>query len=220
MVVTIGYWDQIRGRIQDIRLLLENVGEKYEFQQWSMERYGEWFQKKESMPFPFPNLPYLIDGDVKLTQSRAIMQYLGRKHGLAAVTEPERQQEGVIDGVLSELREKWTVLMYASPNFEEDRKTYETQKLRPLLKQLDCYLADKEYLVGNRLTYNDFTFYELVDYNQLLIPGLLDDYPNVKKLHQKIPLLPGIKEFLASDRSPNPKHINGGPAPWGKPGQS
>ena len=29
---------------------------------------------------PLPNLPYYIDGDLKLTQSMAILRHLGRKH--------------------------------------------------------------------------------------------------------------------------------------------
>lgn len=31
---------------------------------------------------PPPQLPYLIDGDVKLTQSNAILRYIARKHNM------------------------------------------------------------------------------------------------------------------------------------------
>ena len=44
-------------------------------------KYSPAFQKvmKE---FLFSQLPYLIDGDKKLTQSHVITMYLGKKHGL------------------------------------------------------------------------------------------------------------------------------------------
>lgn len=46
---------------------------------------GEWLADKPNLGLAFPNLPYLIDGDVKLTQSLAIMRYLARKAGLFGV---------------------------------------------------------------------------------------------------------------------------------------
>ena len=37
----------------------------------------------------FPNLPYYIDGDVKLTQSSAILRHIAREHGLMGKTGKE-----------------------------------------------------------------------------------------------------------------------------------
>ena len=44
----------------------------------------EWGAAKENNAWglDFPNLPYYVDGDVKLTQSHAILRHLGRQHGL------------------------------------------------------------------------------------------------------------------------------------------
>ena len=44
----------------------------------------EWGAAKENNAWglDFPNLPYFVDGDVKLTQSNAILRHLGRQHGL------------------------------------------------------------------------------------------------------------------------------------------
>jgi len=38
-----------------------------------------WFDQKFNIGLDFPNLPYLIDGDVKLTESKAILKYAARK---------------------------------------------------------------------------------------------------------------------------------------------
>lgn len=35
-------------------------------------------------------LPYLIDGNVKLTQTQAILRYIARKNGLLGATEEEQ----------------------------------------------------------------------------------------------------------------------------------
>ena len=39
-----------------------------------------WFDKKHYLGLDFPNLPYLIDGDVRLSESKSIMKYLCRKY--------------------------------------------------------------------------------------------------------------------------------------------
>lgn len=36
----------------------------------------EWLKVKETLQLDFPNLPYLIDGDLRMTQSMAIILYL------------------------------------------------------------------------------------------------------------------------------------------------
>jgi len=40
------------------------------------------FDIKHSLGLDFPNLPYYIDGEVKLTQTNAILRHISRKHGL------------------------------------------------------------------------------------------------------------------------------------------
>ena len=40
-----------------------------------------WFGKdKFSLGLDFPNLPYYVDGDVKVTQSNAILRFIARKY--------------------------------------------------------------------------------------------------------------------------------------------
>ena len=49
----------------------------------------EWAAAKENNAWElsFPNLPYYVDGNVKLTQSNAILRHLGRQHGLYGFNE-------------------------------------------------------------------------------------------------------------------------------------
>ena len=63
---------------------------------WVIQEGGKWFEAKAKNEWglDFPNLPYFTDGDVKLTQSDAILRHLGRKHGLYGGSE---KQAGHID---------------------------------------------------------------------------------------------------------------------------
>lgn len=74
----VGYWD-IRGLAEYIRLLLAYAGVDFEDKRYkygegpSLESLrGEWLKEKFNLGLDFPNLPYYIDSDVKLSQVRYI----------------------------------------------------------------------------------------------------------------------------------------------------
>lgn len=72
--MTLCYWN-IRGLGSSIRNLLRYVGADY--QDVSVEFAGapnyreNWLKVKYTLGLDFPNLPYLVDGDLKLTQVSA-----------------------------------------------------------------------------------------------------------------------------------------------------
>ena len=55
-----------------------------------------------------------MDGELKLTQSFAILKYLARKHGLSGVTDDEKIRLDLIEAEANDLRYKWVVLCYLS----------------------------------------------------------------------------------------------------------
>ena len=53
-----------------------------------------------------------IDNDVKLTQTFAILRYLGRKHGLAPITDAEKIRVDLIEAEINDMRANWSYLCY------------------------------------------------------------------------------------------------------------
>ncbi len=76
----LGYWS-LRGRAQPIRLLLSYT--KTDFEDFQYSGPEKWFgpSDKNGLGLDFPNLPYLIHGDVKLTETNAILKYVAKKYG-------------------------------------------------------------------------------------------------------------------------------------------
>ena len=74
----LGYW-ATRGRGQVLRLLLAYSG--LDWEEKTYKDPSQWFGAgdKAKLGFDFPNLPYLINGDFKLTESIAIAKYIIRK---------------------------------------------------------------------------------------------------------------------------------------------
>lgn len=86
MVITVGYWEY-RGFVTPIKYLLEYKNVEYIDKQYPIGEgpefeKTEWERDRSQLGLHFPNLPYLLDGDVKITQSTVIMHYLARKYAL------------------------------------------------------------------------------------------------------------------------------------------
>jgi glutathione S-transferase len=74
----IGYWG-VKGATEPIRYLLAYLGVKYTEKNPATPE--EWFGKtKQTIGLEFPNLPYLIDGDFKTSETSAIALYISEKH--------------------------------------------------------------------------------------------------------------------------------------------
>ena len=111
-------------------------------------------------------MPYLIDGDVKLTDAHAIMQYLAVMYAPELVgTTP--QETGEIDMLYMQLKDaKQSV---TAPCYRQDstkRKLGEMAK-RKLAPIID-YLGDKDFLMGKGPKIVDFYMLELCEFTDFL----------------------------------------------------
>ena len=94
----------------------------------------------------FPNLPYFIDGDFKLTETNAIMKYIAAKHGpeLLGATPTQLAQVEMVAGIISDLKGAVTMPCYTSG----DRAATTTKLLQQVLP-IVAFLGDKNFLVGD-----------------------------------------------------------------------
>lgn len=192
--VTLGYW-KIRGLAQPIRLLLKYTGTEFEDVQYDT---GEsWFSVKFTLGLDFPNLPYLFDGDLKFTESRAIMHYIARKNNLCGGTESEKVAVEMVEGVVDGVKSRFTGMCY-NAKFEEmkpDVMKYVNEKL----KVLSAYLGEKKWFTGDAITYVDFVAYETLDVLRLFDPEIYgSDLSNIPTFLERFEQLPAIMEYMKS----------------------
>merc|ERR1712216_477027 len=109
---------------QPIRLLLEYAGIPYEEKVYHCVEKADgsfdkssWFDEKFKIGLPFPNLPYLIDGELKLTQTIAILQHLADEAGLAGKSPEERASATMLFGLSQDVRKQYTNAAY-NPRFD------------------------------------------------------------------------------------------------------
>ncbi|XP_040854570.1 glutathione S-transferase Mu 1 isoform X1 [Ochotona curzoniae] len=243
MPVTLGYWD-IRGLAHAIRLLLEYTDTSYEEKRYTMgdapdyDR-SQWLSEKFKLGLDFPNLPYLIDGTHKLTQSNAILRYLGRKHNLCGETEEEKIRVDILENQAMDVSNQLAEVCY-SPDFvsylrpsraslgsmafragahscfppQEKQKPEYLKGIPDMLKQFSQFLGEKPWFAGDKITFVDFLTYDVLDLHRVFVPSCLEAFPNLKAFVSRFEDLPKISAYIKSNRFlPRPLYTK--VATWG-----
>lgn len=188
MAPVLGYWD-IRGLAQPIRLLLAHMDVKVEDKRYScgpppdFDR-SAWLKDKPNLGLEFPNLPYYLDGDVKITQSMAILRYLARKHGLEGKSDAEKLRVDMAEQQFADFRMNWVRLCY-NPDFDKLKGDY-LKGLPASLKAFSDFLGSHKYFAGENLTYVDFIAYEMLSQHLLFAPDCLKEHANLKAFVDRI----------------------------------
>ncbi|XP_040851580.1 glutathione S-transferase Mu 1-like isoform X3 [Ochotona curzoniae] len=216
MPVTLGYWD-IRGLAHAIRLLLEYTDTSYEEKRYTMGDapdydQSQWLSEKFKLGLDFPNLPYLIDGTHKLTQSNAILRYLGRKHNLCGETEEEKIRVDILENQAMDVSNQLAEVCY-SPDFEKQKPEY-LKGIPDMLKQFSQFLGEKPWFAGDKITFVDFLTYDVLDLHRVFVPSCLEAFPNLKAFVSRFEDLPKISAYIKSNRFlPRPLYTK--VATWG-----
>merc|ERR1711970_1018119 len=216
-MIEVGYW-KIRGLIGGVRVLLEHVGEEWketfyeahlpegadpnDFSKWDR---NEWVNVKKTdaiqSTYAFPNLPWMSDGDVHLTQSTAILKYICRKHKIGTElsdTEAWRVDQGA-DQIV-DVRSGFVGLCYGFRTPFDKREEYCNNTLKPQLKQLDAYMEGHKFVSGNTLTYVDFMFWEILDHMYRFDDSMFADFKNLLAFKSNFEALPKVAAYIKSDR--------------------
>ncbi|XP_037682374.1 glutathione S-transferase Mu 1-like isoform X2 [Choloepus didactylus] len=184
MAMILGYWD-IRGLAHPIRLLLEYTDSNYEEKKYTLgdapdyDR-SQWLNDKFKLGLDFPNLPYLIDGARKITQSNAILRYIARKHNLCGETEAEEIRVDILENQIVDTRLQLATICY-SPDFEKLKPEY-LEGLPEKMRLYSQFLGKRPWFAGDKITFVDFLVYDVLDQNRLFEPKCLDAFPNLKQI--------------------------------------
>ncbi|ELR19868.1 Glutathione Stransferase [Acanthamoeba castellanii str. Neff] len=218
--LVVGYWD-IRCLAEPIRFLLEYTGLPYEdrrYVQGHAPDYSRehWFGVKNSLGLDFPNLPYLIDGDVKITQSNAILRHIARKANPALLGKDlkEQAQIDMLIDVLVDFRNESVDMFYCDPNEFAEKKARFLNRLPGSLKQFDAFLGDKKFLAGDEPTVPDFHFCEMLSEHVMMEPHCLQGFSHLQAYLARFRALPAIEAYMKTDRFRNTP-VNNKVAAWG-----
>jgi len=201
MAPILGYW-AIRGLASPIRMMLHYLNVEFEDKQYETvnsanpdEAKQQWNKDKDGLGLEFPNLPYYIDGDLRLTESLAISKHLARKNGLAGDSEADYIRIDVAVGVIMDIGREFAMLCYG-PNFEQNVVGYKAV-LPTKVEKLAKLLGKGKYLLGDKICWVDFTLFEMLERLLAFDQGCLKG-TCLACFHRNFASLPAISKYQKS----------------------
>jgi len=200
MAPTLGYW-AIRGLGSPLRYLLHYTNTEFEDKQFEVgpdpaTAKDCWWKVKPTLGMDFPNLPYYIDGELKISESRAIANHLARKHKLAGDCEEDFIRLDIAEGIMSDIGSMFTKMCY-NPGFDAMKGPF-IADLPTKVEKLSKLLGSGNFILDNKISYQDFNLFELLERLSALVPDCLAKFPNLESFHARVAALPAIAEYRAS----------------------
>lgn len=204
---TLGYW-HIRGLAQAIRYLLDYLNVDFEDKTYVQGPapdfdISSWTNAIEGLHMDFPNLPYFIDGDMKISETLAILDYIANQYGphLAGSSVKERAVVRQLGGILHDIK-WWIAGLCYSPDFFE-KIDQSLVDLRPELVKIAKFLGDKHFLIGDQITWPDFILFETLESLNVIRPGYVAETDQRFEAYRgRIAALPQLQKRLTGERLP------------------
>ena len=210
-----GYW-KIRGLGAVFRMLLEYKEAKYEDKQYCTGE--DWFKQRKPAILkmnPLANLPYLVDGDVCVCQTNAILQYLGEKFGLYGASAAQKIRTEELLCEIYDVRNGMIDLVYPFKNVCRDKGEFDVKaegivksppfaKFEAILNFKDNASGGKWFVLADGPGVADFHIWEMLDQHKMLAERIggepvLDKFPKCKAFYEAFRALPTLQKYFASD---------------------
>lgn len=187
-----------QGLVRDLRVrwALEEAGLDYRVRLLDQERPPEYVKDQ-----PFDQVPCFSDGTVRIFESGAIVQYIGEKNEMLLPREPQGKYRAIqwsyaaLNSVEPSVQHRVLLdAFYADQEWAKLRKPGADEFARLKLKRVSDWLANKQWLEGDRFTIGDLM---MVTVLRLAVRGqLLDDTPNLSAYVKRGEARPAFQRAL------------------------
>jgi glutathione S-transferase len=209
------YWAEIPGRGEFVRLALEAGGIEYRDrarEHGSKVLVRDMAARVRQRPFA---PPYLIAGDLCISQTANILLFLADRHGLDPEDPDKRWFAHELQLTIADVvAESHNVHHPLSPGlYYEDQRAeaarasdaFRRERMPKFLGYFEAVLKDGgPWLTGSSWTYVDLSLFQLVEGLCYAFPRrmatLADNLPLTLKLRDRVAALPELAAYLASDR--------------------
>ncbi len=213
------YWPSIQGRGEFVRLALEETGVTYDDVARHPDGVAAMMAVMEATDGAHPPFapPFLQAGRMLIAQTANILQFLGRRHGLAPAGESgalwTHQLQLTLADLVAEAHDAHHPIA-SSLYYEQQRdaareraRHFREERVPKFLGYFERVLernGSTEHLVGRKLTYADLSLFQVVAGLQYAFPQamarLAGELPCVLGVKAAVEARPRIAAYLASPR--------------------
>ena len=202
-----GYW-YFKARGHAIRILLAYL--QMDVVETTFNTPQEWAAKKkdlsESLSCPFPNLPYLLDGDQVITEMPAVANAIVNKANRYEMTGKSQNDKVLYTSMISvcnDLFNVWKKMLGKTK--EEVYASWDdtvNKEIKPKLEGFCKILGSKPFLLYY-ISFADIYLYHIADLFELVchhtgVKHPFKDHPQLVTLRNSISSIPSIKSFISS----------------------
>ncbi len=184
----------LSGNAHKIRNLLSLLGVEHELVDVDLGG-GEHRQPAFLERNPFGQVPVLVDGEIVVRDSSAILVYLARKFGRGTWLPVDAEGEARVQEWLATASTNvaegparaWIIALFDAPGDADEVR----DRARDTLAIFDAHLADRDFLAADRPTIADIANHSYI----AMAPAVgvtLEDFPNVRAWIERLEKLPGF----------------------------
>ena len=195
---TLTYFD-IRGRAEAIRLLFIDQG--IPFLDRRIRSAESWQSLQRSLPLRV--LPHYLDPRLSLTQSQAILRYLGASVGMTPSDPVGQAPYSEAHDALAEVQEALWQFAW-QPEYHNQPELFANGALNRYLANLErLYMRnDSEFWVGEKISQVDYLAYALTDELRAFFPLALAEFEMLFAFHVHMSARPRISAYVGSRKQP------------------
>lgn len=185
----------LMGRAELTRWLFAYGGIPYTDERIERE---EWPEKKKSLPFS--KVPILMVDGKPLPQSLAIGRYVAKEVGLVPEDNLQAAYCDALADTITEMMGAMRQIMMSDKDEEEKRRQFKEDfypnVLEPIMTRLEKRLSEKQWFLGDKLTWADFIISLGFGHIKERKPEIFEKFPTVAGHVEKVRELPKIKEWI------------------------
>ena len=192
--------DFAKGLVRDLRVrwALEEVGLDYRVRLLGTPRPTDYILDQ-----PFDQVPCFSDGEVRIFESGAIVQYIGEKSEGLLPREPEARYRAIqwtyaaINSVEPAILNVFAVtIFHADQEWAKLRRPGAEEFARLKLKRVSDWLGEKQWLEGDSFTIGDLIMVTTLRF--LNHTGMVAEFPNLAAYQKRGEARPAFQRALSA----------------------